>query len=152
MYVFNEKTKTLVISLSQKPLAVHAWKLMYNKTFKLADDPALLYCMFNDPWESYCPWNFRIFTQKLITHKLFVVEKQNQLECIGWPLKKGQGQISRSSRFYENKAFFIIPSLHEILKSRVGYRKKKMYRGIPWYLQKTAVYTTVYHRLNCDRS
>jgi hypothetical protein len=21
---------------------------------KLADDPALLYCVFDDPWESYC--------------------------------------------------------------------------------------------------
>jgi hypothetical protein len=30
--------------------------------------------------------------------------------------------------------------------------KKKTYRGIQWYLQKTVVYTTVYHRLNFDRS
>jgi hypothetical protein len=32
--------------------------------------------------------------------------------------------------------------------ARVGYRKKNMYRGILWYLQKTAVYITVYYRLN----
>jgi hypothetical protein len=52
---------------------------------KLADDPALLYCMFNDPWESYCPWNFIIFTQKFKTRKVVVIETWNQLECVRWP-------------------------------------------------------------------
>jgi hypothetical protein len=60
---------------------------------KLADDPVLLYCVFDNPWESYCPWNFRIFTQKSKTRKVFVVETRNQMECVRWPLilKIGQG-------------------------------------------------------------
>ena len=74
---------------------------------KYADDTVLLYCVFNDPWESYYPWNLIKFTQKFKTRKLIVVETQNQLECVRWPLtlKISQGQRSRSSRFYENKAF-----------------------------------------------
>jgi hypothetical protein len=55
-----------------------------------------LYCLFDDPWESYCPWNFIIFARKFKTRKLFVVERWNQLECDQWPLtlKKGQGYLA----------------------------------------------------------
>ena len=99
--VIGPCTEILVISQSRKAHAVHAWKFMYNETY-------ISFCIvFDDPWESYCPWNFKIFTQKFKTRKLFVVETRNQLECIWWPLtlKIGQGQRSRSSRFYKNKAF-----------------------------------------------
>ena len=89
----------------------------------LADDPALLYCVFDDPWESYCPWNFRIFTQKFKTRKLYVVETRNQLECVRWPLtlKISQGQRSRSSRFYEYKAFSELLHYMRYLKDIICY-------------------------------
>ena len=32
---------------------------------KLAEDTALLSCAFDDPWESYCPWNLMIFSVKI---------------------------------------------------------------------------------------
>jgi hypothetical protein len=69
---------------------------------QLADDTALLYCVFNDPWESYCPWNLIIFTRKFKTRKPFVVGRRNQLESDKWPLtlKMGQGQRSRSSSYH----------------------------------------------------
>jgi hypothetical protein len=62
--LLNKKTETLVISLFRKPYTVHACKFIYKTRPKLADDTAILYCAFNDPWESYCPWNFIIFTRK----------------------------------------------------------------------------------------
>ena len=48
---------------------------------KFADDPALLYCVFNDP-ERVIALETIIFMQKLKTRKLFVVETRNQLECV----------------------------------------------------------------------
>jgi hypothetical protein len=80
----------------------------YSRLPKLAHDIALFHCMFNDPWESYCPWNFIIFNRKFKTRKLFVVERWNQLECDKWPstLKICQGQSSSSPKFYENMTFY----------------------------------------------
>jgi hypothetical protein len=66
---------------------------------ELTDNTAHLYCVFDDPGESYCPWNLIIFTWKFKSRRLFVVKRLNQLECDKWPLtlEIGQGQRSRSS-------------------------------------------------------
>jgi hypothetical protein len=64
-------------------------------------------------------WSLReLLPLKLYNFYVFVVERQNQLEYDKWhlTLKIGPGQSSRSSEFYENKTFFIFPSLHETLK------------------------------------
>jgi hypothetical protein len=63
----------------------------------LADNTLLLYCVFNDPWESYCPWNLIICTRKFKMRKLWVVGSRNQLECDKWPLTLKIGQVHLNS-------------------------------------------------------
>jgi hypothetical protein len=64
-------------------------------------------------------WSFRellslkfyiIFRRKFKSHKLFVVERRKQLEYDKCPLtlKIGEGQRSRSPKFYKNNAFLYL--------------------------------------------
>ena len=57
--LFNERPKPLLSVYLENHLLYLDENLCMIRP-KLADDPALLYCMFDDPWESYCPWNFII--------------------------------------------------------------------------------------------
>jgi hypothetical protein len=97
----------LVISLSRKPLTLQAWKFLYNKTMISWKHCSFVLHVRGSLRESYCTWNFIIFTRKFKAHKLFVVERRNQLWCDQWPLtlKIGQGQRSRSSSYCYSLSF-----------------------------------------------